>query len=153
MRPKVALEFSLIALWSVYGKALSNKPSTYPAPTFRVCQGSGCLSKCRGSFDPKKILERLTDESDTDFEIEETFCMNQCKRGPNIRMIRNGQVLTFEDEGVMNDTEKKRKTFQNVANEKRLEGIWGLGEGVADGTIEATESGAIEKLSDIMPIL
>jgi hypothetical protein len=109
------------------------------------------MSKCRGSFNPKKILERLVEESENDFEIEETFCMNQCKRGPNIRMFRDGQVLTFEDEGIMNDMEKKRKTFQTVANEERLEKIWGLGEGLVDGTVEATESGSIEKLSDIMP--
>ena len=109
------------------------------------------MSKCRGSFDPQKILGELEKESEDSFVIEEAFCMNQCKRGPNIRLIRNGHVLTFDEDGIMNETEKRRKTFQSVGNEEHLERIWGLGQGLVDGTIKAIENEPIEKLSDIIP--
>ena len=109
------------------------------------------MSKCRGSFDPQRILQHLEEENEDGFVIEEVFCMNQCKRGPNIRLIRNGHVLTFDEEGIMNETEKKRKTFQRVGNEERLMKIWGLGKGLVDGSIDAVENESIEKLSDIIP--
>mmetsp|Transcript_47634 Transcript_47634/g.55685 ORF Transcript_47634/g.55685 Transcript_47634/m.55685 type:complete len:157 (+) Transcript_47634:194-664(+) len=132
--------------------ALSNSPSsTNAAVTFRVCQGSGCTSKCRGSFDPKKSLERLAEDSEIVVDIEESFCMNQCKRGPNARMIRNGQVVIFDEENVMNETEKRRKTFQSVRNDGCVERIWGLGMDLAKGNIMGIDSGSVETLSDIMP--
>ena len=140
-------------LHEVYVDALSQSSISNAAATLRICQGSSCASKCRGAFDPKKSLERLMEgESRFNVEFEESFCMNQCKRGPNIRMIRNGQVVVFDgDDGIMNDTEKNRKTFQNVATEERIEKIWGLTKGLVDGSVHGTECGSVEKLSDIMP--
>merc|ERR1712125_270207 len=136
------------------GDALSQL-STFSnvAATLRVCQGSSCASKCRGMFDPKKTLERLLEgESKINVEFEESFCMNQCKRGPNVRMIRNGQAIVFDgDDGIMNDMEKNRKTFQNVASEERIEKIWGLTKGLIDGSVQGIECGSVDTLSDIMP--
>ena len=86
--------------------------------------------------------------------MEEAFCMNQCKRGPNVRLIKDDQVLTFGDESVMNDTEVKRKTFQSVTSEKKIDRIWGVVEEIQKGDasgIEMVEGGHVDKLSDLLP--
>jgi len=118
----------------------------------RVCQGSSCLGKCRGSFNPLTAFNNLQkDESaETSIEIEETWCMNQCKRGPNARITKDGNVLTFE-EGKMNDTEMKRKSFQGIGSEERVGHVWGLARGIEDGTVLGILSGSVDKLTDIMP--
>ena len=139
-----------------------------PSLKLRVCQGSGCLGKCRGAFNPLASFEMLVAEGSgsngdaaaatsetataTRIEVEETFCMNQCKRGPNVRMIDNdnGKVLTF-DETIMNETELGRKAFQRVVNEDKVKALWGLAKDVTEGTVVATESGFVDKLHDIMP--
>ena len=77
--------------------------------------------------------------------------MNQCKRGPNVRIIKDDEVVVFDEEGIMNDTEMKRKTFQNVASDERIKTIWGLVEGVVDGSVQGNKCGSIENLTDIMP--
>ena len=50
--------------------------------------------------------------------------MNQCKRGSNVRLIKNDQVMTFENR--MNEVELKRKAFQSVNSQERVEGLWTL---------------------------
>ena len=122
-----------------------------PTTTIRVCSGSSCLSKCRGGFDPTKSFASLQKQSEenSSIEIEETFCMNQCKRGPNARIMKDAQVLTFE--GEMNETEIKRKSFQGVTSDKRVEHLWGLAKGLEDGTVDGIASGSVDKLTDIMP--
>jgi len=144
----------------------------------RVCQGSSCLGKCRGAFNPLTSFENLLVGDDanayankgdvelegerstaastttTTIELEESFCMNQCKRGPNVRLINadNGNVLTF-DSTVMNDTESNRKAFQGVTNENRVKHLWGIANKVAEGSMvgTVTEKGSVDKLNDIMP--
>jgi hypothetical protein len=133
--------------------------------TIRVCDGSSCLSKCRGGFNPKKaFMERISSiepesvESLPKVNIEDAYCMNQCKRGPNMRIIKDEQVMTF-DNGIMTDVEMKRKSFQSVNNEDRVERIWGLVQGmINDENVEgeksdvvAIESGHVKKLTDMMP--
>jgi len=122
-----------------------------PTTTIRVCTGSSCLSKCRGAFNPKKSFQSLQKQSEenSSVEIEETFCMNQCKRGPNARIMKDAQVLTFE--GEMNETEMKRKSFQGVRSDERVEHLWGLVKGLEDGTVDGIASGSTDKLTDIMP--
>jgi len=124
--------------------------------TIRVCTGSSCLSKCRGAFNPKSSLEHLqktsTDDNlDTVVKIEEVFCMNQCKRGPNMRIIQNENVITFKDESIMNDIELKRKSFQSVTNDARVAMVWGITEGLIDGSVVGTDDGPSTKLTDILP--
>lgn len=75
--------------------------------------------------------------------------MNQCKRGPNARIMKDAQVLTFK--GEMNETELNRKSFQGVTSDKRVEYLWGLAKGLEDGTVDGIASGSIDKLTDIMP--
>jgi (2Fe-2S) ferredoxin len=115
----------------------------------RVCQGSSCLSKCRGSFSPLNSFEELRKNDDAPIEIEETYCMNQCKRGPNMRMIKDGNALIFEDS--MNDTEMKRKAFQGVTTDEKVAHLFGIAKGATDGSNPGVESGSVEKLNDIMP--
>jgi len=136
----------------------------------RVCQGSGCLGKCRGAFNPLTSFEQLSiaynvDEGSKDcttatmettttnmIEIEESFCLNQCKKGPNVRIIgtKNGKVLVFDDT-IMDETEISRKAFQRVVNEERVKRVWGIAKAVVDGELVATEKGYVDKLHDIMP--
>jgi (2Fe-2S) ferredoxin len=132
----------------------------------RVCTGSGCLGKCRGGFNPLASLEKLiiSNDNDTDsindnakdatIEIEETFCMNQCKRGPNVRIINadNNNVITF-DESIMNEVESTRKNFQRIVNEDRVIGLWEIVNCVRDGTVVGVEKGQVDILNDIMPTI
>merc|ERR1719253_700953 len=140
----------------------SNPTSSSPKITIRVCEGSSCLSKCRGVFSPKssfgkRISSLSPSSSSASVVLEEAYCMNQCKRGPNVRVIRDDQVITFNDGGIMSDTEINRKTFQSVGNEGRVDMIWGLTQGmVSDGADNdndsnlGTESGSVDKLTDMM---
>ena len=72
-------------------------------------------------------------------------------------MIRNDQVLTFPNDGIMNDTEMKRKTFQSVSSEERVGMIWGIVEqhqdqnGDDNNVAFGLESGSVDKLTDLMP--
>jgi len=136
----------------------------------RVCQGSTCLGKCRGAFNPLTSFEQLSiadnvnegSKDDTTammsttttkrIELEESFCMNQCKRGPIVRIIRteNEKVLVFDDT-IMNETESNRKAFQGVANGDRVKRLWGIANAVVEGELIATEKGSVDKLRDIMP--
>mmetsp|Transcript_41497 Transcript_41497/g.47897 ORF Transcript_41497/g.47897 Transcript_41497/m.47897 type:complete len:193 (-) Transcript_41497:358-936(-) len=171
--------------------SLSSPPPSSPSLKIRVCQGSGCLGKCRGVFNPFTLFEELkqiTDGKDNDndntnnnrdteesrdggmtitmpdaytptsttctnIEIEKSFCMNQCKRGPTIRIINadNGNVLIFNEDTIMNETEIYRKSFQGVNNEKRVNYLWKIVNGVGAGTIRGIEKGSVDKLNDIMP--
>lgn len=120
--------------------------------TIRICTGSSCMSKCRAGFNPIKSFENLKNENDdVNVQIEETFCMNQCKRGPNLRLLQNDQVLTFDGEGIMNDVEMKRKSFQSIGSDEKVDMLWNLIKDIQDGNVDAKESGAVEKLTDIMP--
>ncbi len=78
--------------------------------------------------------------------------MNQCKRGPNARIIRHGKVITFEQgTGIMNDVEVKRKSFQGVGTENRVNFVWNLVKDLHTGNVNGIESGDAEKLTDLMP--
>ena len=93
----------------------------------------------------------MNENEDVNVQIEETFCMNQCKRGPNLRLLQNDQVLTFDGEGIMNDVEMKRKSFQSIGSDEKVGMLWNLIKDIQDGNVDAKESGAVEKLTDIMP--
>ena len=126
--------------------------SAHNPTTIRICTGSNCVSKCRAGFNPIKSFENLKNENeDVNVQIEETFCMNQCKRGPNLRLLQNDQVLTFDGEGIMNDVEMKRKSFQSIGSDEKIGMLWNLIKDIQDGNVDAKESGAVEKLTDIMP--
>ncbi len=143
----------LLLLFSIVSKngwalALSQQSSL----KVRVC--SGCVQKCRGSFNHLTSFEKLADTENANdaIEIEETFCMNQCKKGPNVRIINadNQNVLTFDDT-IMNEMESSRKSFQRVSNEDRVNYVWGIANGVVEGELTADEKGSVDKLHDIMP--
>lgn len=157
-----SLSLSVVLLSSALRDAFALSNQASPTIKIRVCEGSSCESKCRGTFTPKSSFqERIAssttnDESSSSIIIEEAFCMNQCKRGPNVRLIKDDQVLTFEDESgsIMNDTELKRKTFQSVTNDEKIDRIWGVVEEIQKGDaceIEIVEGGHVDKLSDLLP--
>lgn len=159
---------------SIFALSSSSSSSTSSTRTnscikIRVCEGSSCESKCRGAFTPKSsFMERIKTTNAKECErndsssssnnvasivVEEVYCMNQCKRGANVRLIKNDQVLTFNN-GIMNDTEMKRKSFQSVTNEGRVDQIWGIVEEIKKGEeseIDYTESGHVDKLTDLIP--
>jgi (2Fe-2S) ferredoxin len=122
------------------------------------------MSKCRGAFDPKWSLKKLQRDS-TDaaagnedglhlIDIEESYCMAQCKRGPNMRVIHNGQVQIFQEGNIMTEVEMKRKTFQSVTSEERVARIWGLAESLVKGeAVGAVDGGSVESLTDVMPVV
>jgi len=114
----------------------------------RICSGSSCLGKCRGAFNPLDSLRTLQKGCEN-VEIEESFCLNQCKRGPNARIIKDDTVLTFEE---MNETEIKRKSFQNICNDDRIEFVWKLAMRAADEEVSYQRSCNVHLLSDILPI-
>ena len=167
------LLLQLLFVVMLSGSSLKNilvaKAMTMTTPSslkIRVCTGSGCLGKCRGGFNPLTSLEKLliSDDTnndmiidnakDTTIEFEETFCMNQCKRGPNVRIINadNGNVITF-DESIMNEVESTRKNFQRIINEDRVTGLSGIVNGIRDGTVVGVEKGQVDILNDIMPTI
>ena len=118
----------------------------------RVC--SGCIQKCRGSFNHVESFGQLAESSpETSIEIEEAFCMNQCKKGPNVRLINadNENVLAFDDDKIMNEMESSRKSFQRVSNDERVNYVWGIANEILEGTVVANEKGSVDKLHDIMP--
>ena len=129
-------------------------PSTPSSLTLRVC--SGCLGRCRGSFNPLTTFEDLVAANEDDIakriDIEESFCMNQCKKGPIVRLINaeNQHVVTLDDT-LMTATESSRKAFQRVLTEERVQELWNIAEGVLEGDIVAMEQGPVEKLNDLMP--
>lgn len=79
--------------------------------------------------------------------------MNQCKKGPNVRLINadNKNVLAFDDDTIMNEMESSRKSFQRVSNDERVNYVWGIANGVLEGNVVANEKGSVDKLHDIMP--
>ena len=95
-----------------------------------VCTGGSCEQRCSPGVYPKKLFETLTAESSID--VVEVNCMNQCKRGPVVRLVAEGQLQTVPER--MNAVEQKRKTFQRVGGAARVEGIWGIASAIADGS-------------------
>ncbi|KAJ1618706.1 hypothetical protein T492DRAFT_1090737 [Pavlovales sp. CCMP2436] len=108
--------------------------TSVPAGTkLRVCSGSSCAGRCVGSFEPVRAFEAQADMFDLDIEVETVFCMNMCKRGPNVRLIQDGQVATVAAE--MGETEQSRRAFQGVRDDARVWKIWMLAAGAAAGTL------------------
>ena len=147
--------FLLILSRLLWVSALSQLPPPPSSLTLRVC--SGCLGRCRGSFNPLATFEDLVaanEEKGTNKRIglEESFCMNQCKKGPIVRLINaeNTHVLTLDDTR-MTATESSRKAFQRVLTEDRVHLLWKMAHGVLEGDIVALEQGPVEKLNDLMP--
>lgn len=67
-----------------------------------------------------------------------------------MRIIQNENVITFKDESIMNDIELKRKSFQSVTNDARVAMVWGITEGLIDGSVVGTDDGPSTKLTDIL---
>lgn len=116
----------------------------------RICTGSSCLGKCMGAFNPLESFKTLQSGAKdcTNIEIEEAFCLNQCKRGPNARIIKDDTVLTFDK---MNEIEMKRKSFQNICNDDRVEFVWNLATLATNEEVSYEKSGDAKSLSDILP--
>lgn len=111
--------------------------------TVRVCAGSSCSGRCVGAFEPSsafasQVAARAADGY-TDVGIEEVFCMNMCKRGPNVRLLVDGEVATVA--GAMGETELKRRAFQGVRDDDALQRVWALAEAVAAGEAAAETHG------------
>lgn len=138
----------------------------------RVCQGSSCLGKCLGAFDPKGSLEALVeatvdDEEPAGLEIEEAFCLNQCKKGPNARILYQSSVVLGEEQvdasdeewsvvvlpNIMTETEESRKTFQRITNPDRVNDLYRWALEVQNGEIdpEHIKLFPASKLGDILP--
>eukprot|EP00747_Dinoflagellata_sp_TGD_P222612 gnl/TRDRNA2_/TRDRNA2_94316_c0_seq1.p1 gnl/TRDRNA2_/TRDRNA2_94316_c0~~gnl/TRDRNA2_/TRDRNA2_94316_c0_seq1.p1 ORF type:complete len:199 (+),score=25.40 gnl/TRDRNA2_/TRDRNA2_94316_c0_seq1:28-624(+) len=105
-----------------------------------VCSGSSCTGRCRAGFDALKSFKALTSENDSaDIKVEEVFCMNMCKRGPNVRFVRGGQMVTVDD--AMNDVEQRRGAFQGVSSDTKVAAIWDLALDLAAGRLKGTLRG------------
>lgn len=82
--------------------------------------------------------------------------MNQCKRGPNTRIIQNGNVLIYPQH--MNDIEQKRKSFQGITSDDKVRMVWGMAKSTQlnddeDVNVNAIDTGtSVDKLTDIMPV-
>lgn len=129
----------------------SNKLHSLPLTKIRVCTGSSCISKCQGVFNPFDSFNMFQADApvgQTKIEIEEVFCMNQCKKGPNARIIKDGFVLTFNE---MNDLELARKSFHSLRSENRTKHIYHLAIQAADEKVVYTPNGDATLLGDILP--
>ncbi|CAK0819278.1 unnamed protein product [Prorocentrum cordatum] len=105
-----------------------------------VCSGSSCEGRCRGAFDALRSFKALASEAGpSGIEVEEVFCMNMCKKGPNVRLLLGGQMVTIDD--VMNEREQKRGAFQGVLGDPKVAAIWGLARDVAAGRRNGTLRG------------
>lgn len=104
--------------------------STKPSVSIAVCTGGSCEQRCAPGVFPKRLFETLTADSSVD--VVEVNCMNQCKRGPVVRLVAEGELQAVPER--MNSVEQKRKTFQNVGGAARVEGIWGIASAIADGS-------------------
>ena len=99
------------------------------AVSIAVCTGSSCESRC--SFNCARAFENLA--NDGDITVAEIRCMNMCKRGPAVRIVADETVATVEQR--MNELERKRTAFQNVASLARVEAVFSVAEGIADGSL------------------
>eukprot|EP00931_Biecheleriopsis_adriatica_P114629 TRINITY_DN90552_c0_g1_i1.p1 TRINITY_DN90552_c0_g1~~TRINITY_DN90552_c0_g1_i1.p1 ORF type:complete len:212 (+),score=25.52 TRINITY_DN90552_c0_g1_i1:56-691(+) len=103
-----------------------------------VCQGSSCLGRCVGNFDPMDSFKELASEDDS-IVLEEVVCMNMCKRGPNARLVVGGEVVTITDH--MNELEERRKAFQGLSNHQRVVRVWKLLQGFLDHSLKGSLHG------------
>mmetsp|Transcript_88284 Transcript_88284/g.156306 ORF Transcript_88284/g.156306 Transcript_88284/m.156306 type:complete len:230 (-) Transcript_88284:259-948(-) len=109
--------------------------ATQPAEVeIAICTGSSCEQRCPGGWTLQSSFCSLAD--DTSIAIKEINCMNQCKRGPNVRLVADKQVQVIKQR--MNEVEQNRKTFQSVRSEERAKAIWGVAQAIADGSLKDT---------------
>jgi len=106
--------------------------------TVIVCQGSSCLGRCVGNFDPMDSFKELASEDDS-IALEEVVCMNMCKRGPNARLVVGGEVVTITDQ--MSELEERRKAFQGLSNHQRVVRVWKLLQGFLDRSLQGSLHG------------
>ena len=100
--------------------------------TVGVCQGSTCMGKCKGDFNPLTIFKNLATGSFSDIEINEIFCLDACKRGPNVRLYQDGHITSIE---AMTDLEKTRKMFTAVSREADVHRVWAFAVDLASSKI------------------
>ena len=96
-----------------------------------VCTGSSCEMRCAPGFDAKCAFEELA-KDDENVNVVAVNCMNQCKRGPVVRLTKEDELQTVPER--MNSVEQQRKAFQNVGGAARVEAIWGVASAIADGS-------------------
>lgn len=100
------------------------------------------MAKCKGDFNPLKTFHQIsTTSSDSELEIEEVFCLDACKRGPNVRVYVDGHIASLD---AMNELEKSRKMFTSVVRESDVDRVWSLTKKLAAGEIK----GELFKLCD-----
>ena len=64
--------------------------------------------------------------------IVEVNCMNMCKRGPNVRIVADGDVQMVPER--MSATEQQRGAFQSIGP-KKVAPIWDVVCRIADGSL------------------
>ena len=100
------------------------------AVSIAVCTGSSCESRC--NFNSVRAFEKLACET-SEIAVAEIRCMNMCKRGPAVRLVADDVVATVDQR--MNELERKRTAFQNVASLARVEAVYGVAQAIADGSL------------------
>ena len=110
---------------------LHNVQCSAAAVAIAVCTGSSCESRC--SFNCARAFEDLANDGESEITVSEIRCMNMCKRGPAVRIVADETVATVEQR--MNELERKRTAFQNVASLARVEAVFSVAEGIADGSL------------------
>lgn len=106
-----------------------------PTPvTVAVCTGSACEQRCTGTFDTHATFAACAADDD-DISLVTVNCMNQCKRGPVVRIVAGPDELVQKVNGRMNSVEMKRGAFQNVGSVGRAEAIFGVAKGITDGSL------------------
>ena len=100
-----------------------------------VCQGSSCMAKCKGDFNPLKSLQSIeADPTENEIEIEEVFCLDACKRGPNARIYIDGYIASVDS---MNALDSSRKLFTALCRDTDVSRVWALAKDLAAGRIDA----------------
>jgi hypothetical protein len=100
-----------------------------------VCQGSSCMAKCKGDFNPLTSLQSIgTDPTEKEIEIEEVFCLDACKRGPNARIYVDGYIASVDS---MSALDNSRKLFTALCRDTDVSRVWAVAKDLAAGRIEA----------------
>ena len=88
------------------------------------------MGKCKGDFDPLESLRIRQLETGMPIELEEAFCLDMCKKGPNVRLLVNNKIAQVEG---MTEIEISRKAFNGVSNEVAVSRVWDLAQNAFRG--------------------
>eukprot|EP00930_Biecheleria_cincta_P072175 TRINITY_DN59613_c0_g1_i1.p1 TRINITY_DN59613_c0_g1~~TRINITY_DN59613_c0_g1_i1.p1 ORF type:complete len:213 (+),score=32.14 TRINITY_DN59613_c0_g1_i1:60-698(+) len=104
-----------------------------------VCQGSSCLGRCVGNFDPMDSFKELAAKNGPAVGLEQVSCMNMCKKGPNAQLVLDGELVIVS--GQMSEVEERRKAFQGLSSHERVARVWKLLQGLLDGSVQGALHG------------